>query len=292
MNGDRPPVELVATVRALLGGLWDEDVALAVEQSPQASAAVVSLLAGPPVSIEEGLVAESLAYAELQAGPEFAAWLAERGPAEPARSAGPVRLEREGDHLTITLQRPECHNAVDVAMRDALVDAFALVAADPALTATLQGDGPSFCSGGDLREFGTFPDPATAHAIRLERLPSRALAAVADRVMARVHGHCVGAGAELAAFCHGVIAAPDTTFRLPEVAMGLVPGQGGTVSLPRRIGARRTAWLALSGQAIDASTAIEWGLVDEIEAGPPSPRPSSCLGLPGRRTNGCPRTGD
>ena len=81
---------------------------------------------------------------------------------------------------------------------------------------------------------------------------------------AQVHGHCVGAGAELAAFCHRVIADPGTLFRLPEVSMGLVPGQGGTVSIPRRIGAQRSAWLALTGRPIDASTALEWGLVDQL----------------------------
>lgn len=250
--------------RALLGDLWDDDVAAAVERNPQASAACVRLLTAPSPSIEDGLVAESLTYAELQAGPEFGLWLDERGPATPVPTPEPVLLVREGDHLTITLNRPETHNAVDVALRDGLVEALGLVEADPTLTVTLRGAGPSFCSGGDLREFGTFPDPATAHAIRLERLPARALAAVADRVTARVHGHCVGAGAELAAFCHRVVADPGTTFRLPEVAMGLVPGQGGTVSIPRRIGAQRSAWLALAGRAIDASTALEWGLVDEL----------------------------
>ena len=248
----------------LVGSLWDDEVAAAVDRNPDAAAACARLLADPPSSVEDGLVAESLAYAELQGGPEFAAWLAGRGAVEPSPSPEPVRLERVGDHLTISLQRPEWHNALDVAMRDALCEAFALLAADPGLTATLRGDGPSFCSGGDLREFGTFPDQATAHAVRLERLPARGLAAVGDRVTAEVHGACVGAGAELAAFCHRVVARPGTTFRLPEVAMGLVPGQGGTVSLPRRIGARRTAWLALSGQAIDAATALEWGLVDEV----------------------------
>jgi enoyl-CoA hydratase/carnithine racemase len=254
----------LADAAELVGSLWDDDVAANVDRHPAAAAACARLLADPPASIEDGLVAESLAYAELQGGADFVAWLADRGPVEPVPTPDPVRLDRAGDHLTITLHRPAWHNALDVAMRDALCEAFALVAADPSLTATLRGAGPSFCSGGDLREFGTFPDPETAHAIRLERLPARGLAAVRHRVTAEVHGHCVGAGAELAAFCHRVVAHPGTTFRLPEVAMGLVPGQGGTVSLPRRIGPHRTAWLALSGQALDAPTALEWGLVDEL----------------------------
>jgi enoyl-CoA hydratase/carnithine racemase len=248
----------------LLGPLWDDAVAAAVERNPEAAAACVRLLRDAPASIEDGLVAESLAYSALQAGPEFDAWLHDRRPAPSRPTADAVLLDRAGDHLTITLHRPEVHNALDVAMRDALCEAFALVAADPALTVTLRGDGPSFSSGGDLREFGTFPDPETAHLIRLERLPARGLAAVADRVTAEVHGSCVGAGVELAAFCHHVVADPATTFRLPEVAMGLVPGQGGTVSLPRRIGPQRTAWLALTGKAIDAETALDWGLVDEL----------------------------
>ncbi len=238
----------------------------AVTESAAALVCRQLLAAAPHADIEAGLVAESLAYGLLQSGPEFAAWLAERGPAEPRPSPDPVLLDREGDRLTITLHRPECHNAVDVAMRDALVEAFELVAADPDLQVDLRGDGPSFSSGGDLREFGTFPDPLAAHLIRSERLPARSLAAVADRVTAHVHGSCVGAGVELAAFCHRVVAHPDTTFLLPEVSMGLVPGQGGTVSLPRRIGAARTLELALSGEAIDAATALEWGMVDDVSA--------------------------
>jgi enoyl-CoA hydratase/carnithine racemase len=63
-----------------------------------------------------------------------------------------------------------------------------------------------------------------------------------------------------------VIAHEAAFFELPEVALGLVPGAGGTVSLTRRIGRQRTAWLALSGERIDAATALSWGLVDEISS--------------------------
>jgi enoyl-CoA hydratase/carnithine racemase len=79
-----------------------------------------------------------------------------------------------------------------------------------------------------------------------------------------VHGACIGAGVELPAFAGRVVARPDATFRLPEVSMGLVPGAGGTVSIPRRIGRERFAPWALAGETIDATTALSWGLVDEI----------------------------
>jgi enoyl-CoA hydratase/carnithine racemase len=90
------------------------------------------------------------------------------------------------------------------------------------------------------------------------------LAATAARVRAVVHGACVGAGVELPAFAARVVAREGARFWLPELSLGLVPGAGGTVSLPRRIGRQRTAWLALSGRAIDAETALAWGLVDEL----------------------------
>ncbi len=79
-----------------------------------------------------------------------------------------------------------------------------------------------------------------------------------------VHGACVGAGVELPAFAARVVAREDATFELPELSMGLVPGAGGTVSLPRRIGRQRTAWLCLTGARIDARAALAWGLVDEV----------------------------
>ena len=90
------------------------------------------------------------------------------------------------------------------------------------------------------------------------------LARIARRVRAELHGACVGAGIELPAFASRVVAREDAFFQLPELSMGLIPGAGGTVSLPRRIGRQRTAWLALTGARLEAATALDWGLVDEL----------------------------
>jgi enoyl-CoA hydratase/carnithine racemase len=103
-----------------------------------------------------------------------------------------------------------------------------------------------------------------AHEIRTTRSPGLLLDALGDKCVAFVHGACVGAGIELPAFCRRVEAAADTTFQLPEVSMGLIPGAGGTASIPRRIGRQRTAYLAVSGKTIDARTAHRIGLVDAM----------------------------
>ena len=249
----------------------EEEAALVVaaaRRTPLAAMALVQLLrlsAGR--SVEEGLVAESLVYSTLQNGPEFAAWLAARASrprAEPG--SGPaVLVSRTGDRLDLVLNRPERHNAFSAEMRDALVEALALAAVDRSIREiVLTGRGPSFSSGGDLEEFGTRPDPATAHAIRSTRNAGRLLAACAERLRVEVHGTCVGAGMELPAFAGRLVARADASFQLPEVGMGLVPGAGGTVSIPRRIGPQRTAYLALTGARIDAALALRWGLVDAI----------------------------
>src|SRR4051794_25876818 len=111
------------------------------------------------LDVDDALVVESLAYSMLLAGPEFARWLAHRPRQEPPPIGDePVLLERDGDELLITLNRPDRNNAYAAAMRDALVDALELAVADPSLRVTLRGSGRSFCSGGDLAEFGTTPD--------------------------------------------------------------------------------------------------------------------------------------
>jgi enoyl-CoA hydratase/carnithine racemase len=234
-----------------------------------AAAALVQLLRlSEGREIADGLVAESLVYSTLQAGPDFAAWLAERGAprVRAVDAATPLRVVRRGTRLELILTRPEKRNAFSAALRDALCDALAVAVADPSVEALhLSGEGPDFCSGGDLDEFGSLPDPATAHAIRTTRSPARLLALCARRAEVRVHGACVGAGVELPAFAARVVASEDARFWLPELSMGLVPGAGGTISLPRRIGRQRTALLALSGARIDARTALAWRLVDAID---------------------------
>ena len=241
-------------------------VVAAVEAHADAAIALAVLLrGGDRRSIADGLVAESATYALLQGSTDHRRWLAQQRPRTPAPDdRPPVAVRRDGDELRLTLDRPHVRNAFNTAMNAALTEALAQAALDPHVHVVVDGAGPSFCSGGDLAEFGVVPDPATAHRLRLRRSAGRAIAAVADRVTVHVHGACVGAGVELPAFAGRVVAASDATFRLPEVAMGLVPGAGGTVSIPRRIGPQRTAWLAVTGDAIDAATALAWGLVDEI----------------------------
>jgi enoyl-CoA hydratase/carnithine racemase len=213
-------------------------------------------------------VAESLVYSTLQAGPDFRAWITahERKVREPSREPA-VLATREGPLLALRLNRPEKRNAFSAAMRDALCEALRLALADGEIARIeLSGAGAAFCSGGDLDEFGTLPDPATAHAIRSTRNAALLLAQCAARVTSRVHGACVGAGIELPAFGRRIVARPDARFLLPEVGMGLVPGAGGTVSLPRRIGRQRTAQLALIGAPIGVERALAWGLIDEVAA--------------------------
>jgi len=239
-----------------------------VEAAPLASMTLAQLLRhSEGLSVHEGLIAESLVYSTLQNGPEFQRWLATRDPAwrkpvlEPA-----VRVERVGNRLMLALNRPGKHNAFSAEMRDALFEALQVAASDPSVEEVLiRGEGASFCSGGDLDEFGTLPDPATAHAIRSTRNVGRLLASLADRVRFEIHGACIGAGMELPAFGKRVVAWEDAYFELPEVGLGLVPGAGGTVSIPRRIGRQRTAYLALSRARLDVATALRWGLIDEIK---------------------------
>jgi len=256
----------------------DVDAALAqiterVESWPQTAAVCDDVLRAfdPAAPTFAGIITESLAYSTMQSGAEFARWLAERGPKTVPLLPDPVVSDRDGDTLHVAFNRPQRHNAFSTDARAALLEALEVARLDTSVTAlVLTGNGPSFCSGGDLAEFGTFDDPASAHLARTRFSPALVLDEITARLgaacQAVVHGQVLGSGLEMAAFCGHVTCHPDATLGLPELALGLIPGAGGTVSITRRIGRWRTAYLVLSGATIDAATALDWGLVDAVRA--------------------------
>ena len=261
LGAEPPELDLWARSEADLAALTER-----ITRRPRASLVLVQVLRNaaslPPAG---ALQLESLAYGLLQSGAEYADWLNHRTPRTSRVPDRPlVEMAREGDVLRIELNSPENRNALSAPLRDELTEALRLVAQDGRLSAVLSGRGPVFSAGGDLSEFGVVVDPSFAHEIRQLRMPAQTLAQCAERVEARVHGACVGAGIELSAFAGKLIADPSTTFRLPEIEMGLVPGAGGCVSIPARIGRQRAAWLAITGSEMTARQALEWGLVDEL----------------------------
>src|SRR5437879_1715805 len=216
------------------------------------------------VPVGDRVPAESTTYSLLQAGPEFAAWRRDRcAPSAPVDLDEPrVRVER-GDVCEVVLTRGGRHNALDVAMRDQLHAALDGVRDEPG-PVLVRGEGPSFCSGGDLNEFGTAPGPVDAHLVRLARSLALTFAELGPRLVVALHGACLGAGVELAAFAARVVAAHDARIGLPEIGFGLVPGAGGTVSIPRRAGRHRLLELLLGPDTIEAGRAVAWGGVDEL----------------------------
>ena len=242
----------------------------AIARNPIAAMVLVRLLRhNATASVADSLFAESLAYSSLQHGAEFLAWLAARTkrpprpePAEPA-----ALLQRSEGVLRVTLNRPRKRNAYSAGLRDALCEALTLAVEDPSIErVVLNGAGACFSAGGDLDEFGEARDAAVAHASRMTRSAAALIHGLRERIEARLHGACIGAGIELPAFAARVVAREDAFFQLPEVGMGLLPGAGGTASIPPRIGRQRLAYMALSGATIDAETALGWGLVDAIES--------------------------
>jgi enoyl-CoA hydratase len=257
-----PPISVEALIRQ-------------TSHAPHAAAVAMQLLRSlenlPP---ESALPLESFCYGLLQGSAEHGAWLASRVPNAPAGPPGRVIVERRDSELLVTLDRPLARNAIDRDMRDQLFDAMTVAVLDSDISMVkLRAAGACFSVGAELAEFGTTRDPATAHLIRSRTLPALLLAARAEILDVHVQGACVGAGLEMAAFAGRLTATPDAWFQLPELAMGLIPGAGGSVSVPRRIGKQRAALMILSGRRINAATALRWGLIDAIEGEGPVHRP-------------------
>jgi len=262
-DGDVPPVfDLIAKPGDLAA------VTEAIDRNPVAAAVLVRLLRhNEHVDGADSGFAESLAYSALQHGAEFQAWLAARAPRStgPEPDGPPVLLARSDGTLRITLNRPHKRNAYSAGLRDGLCEALGVAMADPSIERVLlDGAGACFSAGGDLAEFGEATDAGIAHASRMARSAGALIDCLSGRIEARLHGACIGAGIELPAFAGRVVAREDAFFQLPEVAMGLIPGAGGTTSILRRIGRRRLAYMALTGERVDVPTALRWGLIDAV----------------------------
>jgi 2-oxoglutaroyl-CoA hydrolase len=173
-----------------------------------------------------------------------------------------LRLERDGDVATITLDVPEKMNRVSMPARDQLAGLFDELGRDDAVRViVLTGAGDqAFTAGGDIPGF-------------LERSPEELSrlawnVAAAERcpkpVIAKLRGYALGVGLELALACDFRIAADDAELGLPEIKLGMIPGSGGTQRLARLIGLGRAKDMVLRGRRIGAAEALAIGLVTEV----------------------------
>ena len=178
-----------------------------------------------------------------------------------------LRFETDGPHLgLLTLTRPERLNAINKAMTLELTRLVGELEADDDLRVVIvTGEGRAFCAGADIKERAADPDDMSVQRTsrlisptfrRIERLPQITIAAI--------NGPAVGGGLELALACDLRIASTEARMGLPEVTLGILPGAGGTQRLPRLVGPARAKQMMLFGDLIDAATAKEWGIVNEL----------------------------
>jgi enoyl-CoA hydratase len=174
--------------------------------------------------------------------------------------------ERRDAVLLLTLNRPPRLNALTRELLAALDEQCGVVRDDPAVRAlVVTGEGSrAFCAGADVNELDGI---SSADALELMRFGQQAfdrLAALPQPVIAAVNGVALGGGCELALACDVRFAATSARFAQPEITLANVPGWGGTQRLPRLIGPGRAAEMILSGQMVDAATALAWGLANRV----------------------------
>ena len=176
-----------------------------------------------------------------------------------------VLADVERGVATLTLNRGARYNALSRAMLDALAAAFALVGADPTVRAVvLAGAGNGFCAGHDLKELRAHADEtwqretfAKCSEVML------AIARLPQPVIARVHGIATAAGCQLVAGCDLAVASEHATFALPGVNVGVFC-TSPAVAVGRNISRKRSMEMLLTGEPIDARTALAWGLVNRV----------------------------
>ncbi|GAA2645253.1 crotonase/enoyl-CoA hydratase family protein [Streptomyces lunalinharesii] len=181
----------------------------------------------------------------------------------PQEGDGAVRVERAGPVTTVVLSRPAARNAVDGPTARRLADAFrAFDADDDARAAVLWGAGGTFCAGADLKTVGT------AHGNRVAPDGDGPMGPTRMRlgkpVIAAVAGHAVAGGLELALWCDLRVAEEDAVFGVFCRRWGVPLIDGGTVRLPRLIGAGRARDLVLTGRPVPAAEALDIGLVNRV----------------------------
>jgi enoyl-CoA hydratase len=181
-----------------------------------------------------------------------------------------VRIERDGPVWTVVLSRPQARNAVDGPTAAALASAFlAFDAADDAAVAVLWGEGGSFCAGFDLKALGTDTgNPVAPGASSVGSADAGPMGPTHLRlgkpVVAAVAGYAVGGGLELALWCDLRVAAEDAVLGVFNRRWGVPLVDGGTVRLPRLIGAGRAMELVLTGRPVAAAEALAIGLVNRV----------------------------
>lgn len=182
-------------------------------------------------------------------------------------------IEREGAVLTVRLNSPATRNALtELSQMDELVDLCAQVRQDRRIRAVvLTGEGSAFCAGGNVKDMrdrggifaGSPYEVRESYKRSIQRIPL-ALYELEVPVVAAVNGPAIGAGLDLACMCDIRIASDKAVFAESFVKVGIVPGDGGAWLLPRIIGMPRASIMAFTGDAIDATRALEWGLVAEV----------------------------
>lgn len=166
----------------------------------------------------------------------------------------------------IKLNRPGQINAFNVEMRDMLFQTLELYRDDSeSKVAIISGEGErGFCAGADLTEFGTTPSQVISREVRWERDLWGLFISLKKPIIAKLHGYVIGSGIEIAALCDIRIAADTSVFRMPEVALGMIPAAGGTQTLRNMIGASKALEIIMTNRMLHASEAFKIRLVDRI----------------------------
>ncbi|MCX6511790.1 MAG: enoyl-CoA hydratase, partial [Actinobacteria bacterium] len=176
-----------------------------------------------------------------------------------------VLVERRGRVAVLTLNRPEKRNALSAEMTAEIADQITGLDADDAIGAlVLTGADPAFCAGFDLRKLGT--ELAGTRALRWEGEKRRLglLPPHRKAIIGAINGPAVTGGLELALGCDFLIASERASFADTHARVGVMPGGGMTIRLPELVGPDRAKRMSLTGEFIDANTALVWGLVTEL----------------------------